>query len=209
MDEVDGMSAGDRGGVQELVRVIPKTRVPIICICNDRESPKVRTLASKCYDLVFARPPAWASVWRVSGRGAAVSRLLYVCKQEGVAVEKAAVEELVEATNGDIRQVACGWPADGVVPEQAANGHLHCPGDSSGECSGDCPGDWSSDWSGDSSDDCSGDCPGECPGDCPGECSGDCPGNCQVTHTLRSRDSEGTTSFLRSGHGNTTKRPSP
>lgn len=58
MDEVDGMSAGDRGGVQELMRVIQSMRVPIICICNDRESPKVRTLAGKCYDLVFTRPPA-------------------------------------------------------------------------------------------------------------------------------------------------------
>ena len=58
MDEVDGMSAGDRGGVQELIRLIQKTLIPIICICNDRESPKVRTLAMKCYDLVFARPSA-------------------------------------------------------------------------------------------------------------------------------------------------------
>lgn len=52
------MSAGDRGGVQELVRLIQKTLIPIVCICNDRESPKVRTLATKCYDLVFARPAA-------------------------------------------------------------------------------------------------------------------------------------------------------
>lgn len=33
-----------------------------------------------------------------------MNRLLYICKQEGVAVEKAALAELVEATNGDIRQ---------------------------------------------------------------------------------------------------------
>ena len=43
---------------KSLMRVIQSTRVPIICICNDRESPKVRTLAGKCYDLVFTRPPA-------------------------------------------------------------------------------------------------------------------------------------------------------
>lgn len=33
-----------------------------------------------------------------------MNRLLYICKQEGVAAEKAALAELVEATNGDIRQ---------------------------------------------------------------------------------------------------------
>ena len=39
MDEVDGMSNGDRGGIQELIRVIKTTKTPIICICNDRDSP--------------------------------------------------------------------------------------------------------------------------------------------------------------------------
>lgn len=56
MDEVDGMSAGDRGGVQELIRIIKTTQTPIICICNDRESPKVRSLANSCYDLTFTKP---------------------------------------------------------------------------------------------------------------------------------------------------------
>ena len=59
MDEVDGMNAGDRGGAQELGRIIKVTQTPIICICNDRENPKIRTLASACYDLVFSRPPTY------------------------------------------------------------------------------------------------------------------------------------------------------
>ena len=33
MDEVDGMSSGDRGGIQELIKVIKTTKTPIICIC--------------------------------------------------------------------------------------------------------------------------------------------------------------------------------
>ena len=36
MDEVDGLSAGDRGGSGAIIEVIKKTKVPIICICNDR-----------------------------------------------------------------------------------------------------------------------------------------------------------------------------
>lgn len=31
-------------------------QVPIICICNDRGSTKVRSLANHCYDLRFHRP---------------------------------------------------------------------------------------------------------------------------------------------------------
>ena len=38
------------------VKIIKTTQTPIICICNDRDSPKVKTLASSCYDLVFQRP---------------------------------------------------------------------------------------------------------------------------------------------------------
>jgi replication factor C subunit 1 len=58
MDEVDGMSAGDRGGNAQLIQLIKKTKVPIICICNDRMSPKVRSLANYCYDMRFRRPTA-------------------------------------------------------------------------------------------------------------------------------------------------------
>lgn len=57
MDEVDGMAGNeDRGGLQELVQLIKTSRIPIICICNDRNSPKMRTLAGYCFDLRFQRP---------------------------------------------------------------------------------------------------------------------------------------------------------
>lgn len=42
MDEVDGMGGSDRGGIQELISLIKKTKVPIIAICNDRQHPKIR-----------------------------------------------------------------------------------------------------------------------------------------------------------------------
>ncbi len=57
MDEVDGMAGNeDRGGVQELIALIKSTKVPIICMCNDRNHPKIRSLANYCFDLRFARP---------------------------------------------------------------------------------------------------------------------------------------------------------
>lgn len=58
MDEVDGMSSGDRGGNQELIKKIDNTKTPIICICNDRQHQKVRTLANHCYDIEFSKPTA-------------------------------------------------------------------------------------------------------------------------------------------------------
>ena len=52
MDEVDGMSGNsDRGGVAVLIEFIKKSRLPIICICNDRGHAKVRSLSNHCFDL--------------------------------------------------------------------------------------------------------------------------------------------------------------
>jgi len=57
MDEVDGMGGNeDRGGVQELLSVIKKAKVPFICICNDRQHQKIRSLAAHCFDLRLRRP---------------------------------------------------------------------------------------------------------------------------------------------------------
>lgn len=57
MDEVDGMAGNeDRGGIQELIQLIKNSHIPVICICNDRQSQKIRSLANHCFDLRFQRP---------------------------------------------------------------------------------------------------------------------------------------------------------
>lgn len=95
MDECDGMSAGDRGGMAELIQLIKKTKMPIICACNDRSSPKVRSLANYCLDLRFRRPEARQ----------VVPRITEICRQEGLKVNTNTIEELVASTQGDIRQI--------------------------------------------------------------------------------------------------------
>jgi replication factor C subunit 1 len=73
MDEVDGMSAGDRGGVGALNALIKKTKVgifcvfspkvasdtslqiPIICIANDRGAQKLKPLMASTYSLTFRK----------------------------------------------------------------------------------------------------------------------------------------------------------
>lgn len=56
MDEVDGVGAGDRGGIAALIKIIKETKTPIICICNDRSNVKIRSLGNHCYDLKFTKP---------------------------------------------------------------------------------------------------------------------------------------------------------
>lgn len=42
--------------LQELIGLIRHTKIPIICMCNDRNHPKIRSLVHYCFDLRFQRP---------------------------------------------------------------------------------------------------------------------------------------------------------
>ncbi|GFQ92176.1 replication factor C subunit 1 [Trichonephila clavata] len=96
MDEVDGMSGNeDRGGMMELISFIKASKVPIICICNDRNHPKIRSLSNHCFDLRFQRP-------RVEQIKAAMMSIAY---KENVEVSPNALQDVIVAANQDIRQV--------------------------------------------------------------------------------------------------------
>ena len=48
MDEVDGVTGTDIGGVPELIRILQKTKFPIIMTCNDVWQSKLSPLRIKC-----------------------------------------------------------------------------------------------------------------------------------------------------------------
>ena len=47
------MSGGDRGGVGELIGIIKTSKVPIICICNDKYNQKLKSLRNNTLELDF------------------------------------------------------------------------------------------------------------------------------------------------------------
>ncbi len=55
MDEVDGMSGGDRGGASGIAELITSSRSPIICICNDAHDKKLTPLKRVSLALTFMR----------------------------------------------------------------------------------------------------------------------------------------------------------
>ncbi|XP_009626890.1 replication factor C subunit 1 isoform X2 [Nicotiana tabacum] len=93
MDEVDGMSAGDRGGVADLIASIKLSKIPIICICNDRYSQKLKSLVNYCLPIVFRKPT----------KQQMAKRLKQVANAEGLQVNEIALEELAERVGGDMR----------------------------------------------------------------------------------------------------------
>lgn len=82
---------------QELIQLIKTSQIPIICICNDRQHPKVRSLANHCFDLRFPRP----RLDQIKGA------MMSVAFKEGVRISPAALEEVILASGHDVRQV-CG-----------------------------------------------------------------------------------------------------
>ncbi|XP_023390191.1 replication factor C subunit 1 isoform X3 [Pteropus vampyrus] len=96
MDEVDGMAGTeDRGGIQELIGLIKHTKIPIICMCNDRNHPKIRSLVHYCFDLRFQRP----RVEQIKGA------MMSIAFKEGLKIPPPAMNEIILGANQDIRQV--------------------------------------------------------------------------------------------------------
>ncbi|KAJ0124961.1 replication factor c subunit 1 [Diaporthe amygdali] len=95
MDEVDGMSAGDRGGVGALAKFCKKTDIPLILICNERKLPKMKPFDGVAFDILFRRP----TVEQVR------SRIMTICHREGLKLPLQVVDALIEGSNKDIRQI--------------------------------------------------------------------------------------------------------
>ena len=93
MDECDGMSS-DRGGSTALLDTIKTTKVPIICVCNDRQHPKMRTLANHCYDLRFSRP----------NKTIVIKRIKQIADIERLKVDDNSIDFLIGIMGNDIRQ---------------------------------------------------------------------------------------------------------
>ena len=89
------MSAGDRGGVGALVALIKKSKIPIICIANDRGAQKLKPLVNSTFNLTFRRPDA----------AAVRSRILSIAFKEKMKIPANVVDQLVQGAQSDIRQV--------------------------------------------------------------------------------------------------------
>ncbi|KAF8900823.1 replication factor RFC1 C terminal domain-containing protein [Gymnopilus junonius] len=95
MDEVDGMSAGDRGGVGALNALIKKSKIPIICIANDRQAQKLKPLMGTTFNLPFQRPQAQSIR----------SRILSIAFKEKLKIPANVIDQLITGAQSDIRQV--------------------------------------------------------------------------------------------------------
>lgn len=96
MDEVDGMSSGDRGGVAEIAAACKISPFPILCIANERTTPKLRPLSAVTLDVRFSRPTKTTIAKQL---------LTTVGKAEGLTLKAADLERMCEENGNDIRSI--------------------------------------------------------------------------------------------------------
>ena len=94
IDEVDGLSGNsDRGGVRAISQMISKSVNPIILICNDYYSSKLRSLRRVAVGIQFSKP----------GKSSVQAVLADICRKEGIRPDLLALNHISENTGGDIR----------------------------------------------------------------------------------------------------------
>ncbi len=98
----------------ELIAVIRRSRVPVLCLCNERQSQKVRSLANHCFDLRFQRPrmeqirvcridcpfSLHVALYEVPFQG----RILSIACKEGIRLSTSEADRLIVSANQDVRQ---------------------------------------------------------------------------------------------------------
>jgi DNA polymerase III delta prime subunit len=71
-------AGGDRGGVADLIASIKGSKIPIICICNDKYKQSLKSLKNHCLEINWSKP----TKQQISGR------LRTIAQAEGLAVNQ-------------------------------------------------------------------------------------------------------------------------
>jgi replication factor C large subunit len=93
VDEVDGVTTTDYGGLAELIALIEKTKFPMIITCNDLWQNKFSMLRSKC-ELVPLKEIAYAVI---------LDYLKEIAKKEKRELNEQVFKEIAAKSRGDLR----------------------------------------------------------------------------------------------------------
>jgi len=93
VDDIDGMNLKDRGGLQALIKIISKSKWPIIMTCSDPFSSKLKTLRSKS-KLIEFKKLNYLSIYKI---------LKDICDKEEIKFKEDKLKHLARKSNGDVR----------------------------------------------------------------------------------------------------------
>lgn len=93
VDEANGITGTDRGGVQELARLVEESEYPVIITVNDPWIKKLSPLRKKC-EMVQMKQPAPESISKI---------LKVIMEKEGFYLPDAIIDKIAKNSRGDIR----------------------------------------------------------------------------------------------------------
>lgn len=93
VDEVDGMGKTDRGGTQELNRIVDETKFPIIMTANDAYDSSIRTLKNKSKVIEIGNVHT----------NSINAHLKQILDNEGMEYDEGAVKRIARQANGQMR----------------------------------------------------------------------------------------------------------
>lgn len=93
VDEVDGISETDRGGLSELMLLVEETTFPMIITANDVWNKKLSDLRKKC-ELVQLKELDYKIVREV---------ILEICKKEKITIDETILTSISVKAKGDVR----------------------------------------------------------------------------------------------------------
>jgi len=100
MDEVDGMSSGDRGGISELINTTCKKVEylnPIICISNNVSDKRLSELKKYCTEIYMNKPSEY-DMMKVAKK---------IIHSEGIEIDDSCLQLLIINSQSDIRRLCC------------------------------------------------------------------------------------------------------
>ncbi len=93
IDEIDGLTAQDRGGLAELLSLIEKTNYPILLTANDVWDRKFNLLRKKA-ELIELKPLGYRTIFRL---------LKYIASKEGIKANDDILKAIAIKARGDAR----------------------------------------------------------------------------------------------------------
>ena len=86
-------SGSDYGFIATLTECIRDTKIPIICICDNRYDQSIKPILNYCFDIKMTKP-SYQEIYR----------LIYnIVVTEKIKIKESEIKELYEQSNGDIR----------------------------------------------------------------------------------------------------------
>lgn len=102
MDEIDGMTGGEKGGINELINLIKPGKKkeskyinPVICICNNSTDKKLNDIKKLSLEIEFKKPSEY-DLMNIANK---------IVKNENINIEEPALYLLVKYSQKDVRRL--------------------------------------------------------------------------------------------------------